>query len=162
MRKRVLAIILTLFCSYIYAAERENIVVDLGFPRDIESGEKGLFSLRIKNFESVTLHDLELSVSSDDILEITLDKIKIDSITPNETITVNMEIINNQRYYFSKDTFVTLKISNNEFTKDTRFRFTLKPVKNFWFSIIMSIALIAAVLFIVIFIKINKGEENAG
>ena len=164
MRKRVLTVILALFCAYTYAAEMADmsVSVDLSFPREIKSGEKGLFSFRIKNYENIALHDVELSVSSDDILEITLDKTKIDSIKPNETITVNMDIINNYRYYFSKVTFVTLKISSNEFAKDIRYQFTIQPVKNFWFFMIISIASIITVLFVVIFVKINKGEENAG
>jgi uncharacterized membrane protein len=162
MKKYALIVILTLLCTYIYAEEITQIRLYLNSPREIRSNEKKTGELEISNEGNIVLHDLELTVLSGDILEVNLDRTRIDTIKPNERIFINMEIINNHRYYFSKDAFITLKISNDEITKENRYKFTIEPVKNFWFSIIMLIALITIISFIVIFIKINKGEENAG
>jgi uncharacterized membrane protein len=160
MRKHIFTIILSLFCTYIYAEEIPNINVQLIYPRNIKSNGNEFFDLSIKNYENIVFYNLELSVLNDDSLEIILDKKRIAKLEPNETITINMEIINTYKYYFSKDAFITFKISNDEFTKEIRYQFTIKPVEKFWFLIILSIALITAILFVLIFIKINKGEEN--
>ena len=162
MKKYAVIVVLSLLCTYIYAEEIPNINVSLSYLRNIKSNGKEYIDSSIKNNENIAFYNLELSVLNDDNLEIILDKKRIAKLEPNETITVNMEIINNYKYYFSKDTFITFKISNDEFTKDIRYKFTIKPVKNFWFFVIMSVALITTILFIIIFIKINKGEENAG
>ena len=160
MKRRILTIILSLFCTYIYAEEIPNINVSLGYSRNIKSNGKEFIDFGIKNYENIVFYNLELSVLNDDNLEIILDKKRIAELWPDETITINMEIINNCKYYFSKDTFITFKISNDEFTKEIRYKFTIKPVEKFWFLIILSIALIITILFILIFIKISKGEEN--
>jgi uncharacterized membrane protein len=162
MKKYALMVMLSLLCTYIYAEETAKIRIYLTSPREIRANEKESRRFDISNDGNIILHNLALTVLSDDILEVKLDKTRIDTIKPNETISVNMEIMSNHRYYFSKEAFFTLKISNDEITKESNFTFTIKPVKNFWFCIIMSITLITIILFIVIFIKINKGEENAG
>jgi len=161
MKKYALIVVLSLLCTYIYAEETAKIRVYLDSPREIRANGKEPRKLDISNEGNIVLYDLALTVLSDDIFEVTLDKTRIDSIKPNETITVNMEIANNQKSYFSKEAFFTIKVSNNEITKESNFRFTIKPVENFWFSIIISTTLITIILFILIFIKINKGEENA-
>jgi uncharacterized membrane protein len=120
------------------------------------------FIIDIYNDGDIALYDLVLSTSNKDNLEITLDKTRIKKIEPKETIQVNMEITNSDKYYFSKDAIITLNISNDEFSKHAWDTFTIKPVDNFWRFIIISVALLLSILFIVIFIKINRGEENAG
>jgi uncharacterized membrane protein len=160
--KYMLMLILLLFCTYAFAAETTDIKVSLDYPREIKSNEKKLFELNVYNGENIVLHDLELSVLDHDDLEITLNKTRIDSIEPKETVIIYMEIITNNTYYFDKDTTIALKISNNEFTKDFGYKLTIKPVENFWFFIILAIALMLTILFIIIFIKLNRGEENAG
>jgi hypothetical protein len=159
--KYVLTIIFLLSCSYAYSTEKPNIEFNLSFPRNIKSNGREMFDLGIYNKEDTTLYNLDLSAFNDNNLEIILDKIKIEKIEPKETIKINMEIINNNKYYFSKKASITLKISNAEFSKDYRCGFTIKPVDNFWRFIIISVALLLSVSFTVIFIKINKGEENA-
>jgi uncharacterized membrane protein len=158
--KYAFIIIFLLFCIYAYSTETPNIRVSYSYPTNIKSN-KVSFILSIYNNEDTALYDLKLSAFNDNNLEIILDKIKIEKIEPKEIIKINMEIINNNKYYFSKNVFITLNISNDEFSKDDRNRFTIKPVDNFWRFIIISVALILSVLFTVIFIKTNKGEENA-
>jgi uncharacterized membrane protein len=162
IKKYALITVLSLFCVLLYAEETVNIRAGIYSPKIIKSNGKETFDLSITNGESMAMNDLMLLVSNDGDLEIILDKIKIDTIEPKETVIVNMEIINTQKYYFSKDTLVTLKISNNQFTKDFSYKFTIKPVEKFWFFVIISIVTILIVLFVFIFIKINKGEKNVG
>jgi uncharacterized membrane protein len=137
-----------------------DVRVFLTYPRTIKSNGKRLSALEISNSGNITLYDLELLFLNDDGLEITADITKIDKIDPKETISIKMEIINNYKYYFSKDTFIDLKISNNEFSKNYSYKLTIKPVEKFWLLVIMLITLILTALFIFIFIKINKGEED--
>jgi uncharacterized membrane protein len=166
--KYALTIIFFLFCTYVYSIETPNnietpsIRVHFTYPRTINSNGKKSFIIDIYNDGDIALYNLKLSTSNKDNLEITLDKTKIEKIEPKETIQLNMEIINSDKYYFSKDTIITLKISNDEFSKDAWDKFTIKPIDNFWRFIIISVALLLSILFIVIFIKTNKGEENAG
>ena len=164
--KYALAIIFLLFCTYVYSAETSNetpnIKVNFTYPRNINSNGTKSFIISIHNREDTALYNLKLSASNKDNLEITLDKTKIEKIEPDETIQVNMEILNSNKYYFKKDAVITLNISNDEFSKDAWDSFTIKPVDNFWRFIIISVALLLSVSFIVIFIKTSKGEENAG
>jgi uncharacterized membrane protein len=159
--KYALTIIFSLFCTYAFSIETPDIKVSYSYPRNIKSNGKESFILSIYNNEDTALYDLELSTFNDNNLEITLDKLKIGKIEPKETIKINMEIINSNKYYFSKKVFITVKISNEEFSKDDQYSFTIKPVDNFWRLIIISVALLSSVSFTVIFIKTNKGEENA-
>jgi uncharacterized membrane protein len=144
-----------------YAAEIDSIRAYLPYPRNIKSNGKELLELEIKNDGSMTFYGLELLFSNDDGLEIMADKMIIDKIDPREAVIINIEIINNYKYYFSKDTFIRLKMSNDESSKNIGFNYTIKPVENFWVFIIMALALILTVLFILIFVKSNRGEENA-
>jgi uncharacterized membrane protein len=145
----------------VYSIETPNIKVNFSYPRNIKSNGKSSFIISIYNNEVITLYNLELSTSNENNLEISLDKIKIEKIEPKETVHINMEIINSNKYYFNKDVIITLNTSNNEFSKDDWDSFTIKPVDNFWRFIIISVALLLSVSFTVIFIKTNKGEENA-
>jgi uncharacterized membrane protein len=154
--------ILLLFCTYISVAETADIRVRLISSQEIKPNEKKTLVLSIHNDENMALHDLELSVLNDDDLEITLNKTRIYSIEPKETVMIDMEVTTTNTYYFDKDTFIALKISNDEFAKDFRYKLTIKPVENFWLFMILSIALIITILFVIIFIKLNRGEENAG
>ena len=162
MMKYMLTLILLLFCTYIFAAEAADIRVNLSSPREIKSNEKKAFELSIYNVGNIVLHNLELSVFNDDGLEIILNETRIDSIESKETIIIYMEIINNNTYYFSKETSIALKISNDEFTKDFGYKLTIKPIENFWFFTILAVASIVTILFIIIFITLNRGEENVG
>jgi uncharacterized membrane protein len=160
MKKYVLTIIFLLFCVCIYAAETADIKVSFDYPRNIKSNGKTLSKLEITNRREISLYDLELLFTNDDNLEIVADKTKIDKLDPKETITINMEIINNYKYYFSKKTVIRLKTSNSEFSINDSYSFTIKPVENFWLFMIISITVILTAFFVFIFIKLNKGEEN--
>jgi len=160
--KYALAIIFSLFCTYAYSIETPNIELNISSPRNIKSNGRESFDLSIYNRENTALYNLDLSAFNNNNLEIILDKIKIEKIEPKETIKINMEIINNNKYYFNEKILITLKISNDEFSKDNRYSFIIKPVDNFWRFIIISVALLLSVFFILIFIKTSKGEENAG
>ena len=162
MKKYFLLFILALLCSYIYAEEKVNIRMNMISPQKFKSNGKTLYTMNIENNENIVFYDLELTAFNDDNLEIIFDRAKINKIEPKENIRINMEIINNKKYYFNKDNYITYKISNDEYFNDYSCKYTIKPEENFWFFIIMSFALILTVCFIIIFIKINKGEENAG
>jgi uncharacterized membrane protein len=128
--------------------------------KNIKSNGREFHNFYIINYDDSTFYNLELSVINDDNLEIIMDKNRIAKLEPSDRFAINMEIINNNKYYFKKDIFITIKISNDEFTKNIRHSFTIKPVEKFWLFTILSIALILTVLFVLIFIKINQGEEN--
>lgn len=156
----MLIIALTLICSYIYPEETRDIWISVNYPRTIESNGKKLFDLIIKNNEDTAIYELELLVLNDAGLEIVLDKTKIYTIEPKETVIIKMEIINPQKYYFSKETSIIFKLSNNDYTIKNDYTFTIKPIENFWGFVIISITLILIISFVLIFIKISKGEEN--
>jgi uncharacterized membrane protein len=164
MKKSALILVFSLLCTYLYADKElntePNIDIQLVSSKNIISNEREFHNFFVTNRDRSAFYDLELTVTNDANLEIILDKNKIAKLEPNDKIKVDMEIINNYKYYFDKDIFITIKISNDEYTKSDRRRFTIKPVENFWFFTILSIALIIIVLFVLIFIKINQGEEN--
>jgi len=162
MKKIVLAVAFLLLFMSMHAAESANLRIYLNYPRNITSNGKTNFSFDIRNEEDKALNNLEISMSSENGLEVSLDRSIIGAIRPGETVTVNVEIVNNRKYYFSEETFVTLIVSNDEYFNSNRYRFTIKPVENFWVILIASIASLLTVLFIVLFIRLNKGEENAG
>ena len=161
MKRYFLILVLLFFCFNIYATEVSIRLIG-HFQRDIKSNEKTLFSINFENNGNETLHDLELTALNDDNLEIIFDKVRINKIYPKESLQINVEINNNKKYFFDKETFITYKISNNDYSNDFRYKYTIKPVKNFWFLTILSIALSLTVLFIILFIKLDKGESNAG
>jgi uncharacterized membrane protein len=144
----------------IFTAETPSIRTTFSSPRVINSNGKTLREFEISNNGTSTIHDLELLFTNDDGLEIKADKTKINKIDPKETIVTYVEITNNYKYYFDKETFIRIKIFNNEYSDNFAYKFTIKPVDNFWLSIIISISLILTVSFIIIFIRINKGDEN--
>jgi uncharacterized membrane protein len=160
MKKYILTVFFLLLCVYIYAAETADIKVSFDYPRNIKSNGKTLSKLAITNRGEISLYNLELLFMNDDNLEIVADKTKIDKLDPKEAIIINVEIINNHRYYFSKKTVIKFKISNSEFSIDNSDTFTIKPVANFWLFMIISITAILTAFFVFIFIKLNKGEEN--
>jgi len=154
-------VVLLLFCSIIYATEA-NIRLIGHFQRDIKSNDKTTFSIYFENNGNDTLYNLELSALNDDNLNIIFDMVKINRIEPKEQLQINVEINNKKKYYFDKETFITYRISNNEYSNTFRHRYTIKPVENFWFFTILSIALSLTILFIIIYIKLDKGEKNVG
>jgi uncharacterized membrane protein len=160
MKKYFLIFILLLFCSYLCIAEKANIRIQLTYPQTIKSDGKTSYSIFLENNENKALYDLELASFNDANLEISFDRIKINKIEPKENIKINVEINNHYKYYFSKDTFITFEISNNEYFNEYRYKFTIKPVENFWFLIMLSIILLLTILFAIIFLKLEKGEEN--
>jgi len=163
MKKYILVIILLLFCSVVYAEKKAKIMVYDGYPTNIKSSGKTIRTIDIANNEKEALYDLEVSLLNDDNLEITLDGVKIvkiDKIEPNEQFRIKLEINNERKYYFDKEIWITYKISNDEYYNEFRRFYTIKPVENFWFFTILSIGLVLVVIFIIIFIKLNKGENN--
>jgi uncharacterized membrane protein len=154
-------VVLLLFCSTIYATEA-NIRLIGHFQRDIKSNDKTAFSIYFENNGNDTLYNLELTALNDDNLDIMFDMVRINRIEPKEQLQINVEINNDKKYYFDTDTFITYKISNNEYSNVFRYRYTIKPVENFWFFTILSISLLLIILFIVLFIKLDKGEKNVG
>jgi uncharacterized membrane protein len=160
MKKYILTVFFLLLCVYIYAAETADIKVYFNYPRNIKSNGKTSVKLDITNKGDIPLYDLELLFMNDDNLEIVADKTRIDKLDPKEKFPINMEIINNHKYYFSKKTAIKFKISNSEFSIDDSDTFTIKPVENFWLFMIISITAILTAFFVFIFVKLNKGEEN--
>jgi hypothetical protein len=160
MKKCLLTIIFLLICVGLYATETASIKLSWNYPRELKSNGKTLTNIEIKNTGDIALYDLELSFINDDGLEIISEITKIGKIDAKKTIILNLEIINNHKYYFNKETFIDVKIANNELSEKASYLFTIKPVDNFWFFIILSISLILTVFFVFIFIKINKGDEN--
>jgi hypothetical protein len=91
IKKYALITVLSLFCVFIYAEETANIRAAIYSQKIIKSNGKETFDLNITNGESMAMKDMILLVSNDGDLEIILDKIKIDTIEPKETVIVNME-----------------------------------------------------------------------
>jgi uncharacterized membrane protein len=162
LKKNILAIILLLFCTYIYSIEFQNVGVNLSSPRNIGSNSVETFVLSISNRGNATLYNLELSVIYNDDLIIALAQTRVYSLEPRETVRIDMEIINNSRYFFDKETFVILRMLNEEYESNFRFRFVIRSIENFWFFAILSLASVIICLFIIIYIKVNKGDRNAG
>ena len=162
MKKYFLIIILLFSCSIIFAAEKANIGIITYYPYIIYSNTETSFYIYIVNNEDKTLYDLELSAFCDDNAEVTFDRARIAKIEPKENIRINVNITSKNKYYFDKDTFITYKISNNEFFYENRIKYTIKPVENFWVFIILSVVLLLIVVFVLIFFKLNKGEKDAG
>jgi len=162
MKRYIFAIILSLCCTYIFSIEFENLRVHMGHPRDIKSNGAETFTLSISNRGDAALYNLELSVIYNDDLIIVLSQPKIAVLESGETIRVNMEIINNRSYFFDRNTLVILNITNEDYESNFRFMFTIRHIENFWFWVILSLAAIMIFLFIIVYIKANKGEKNAG
>jgi len=162
MKRYILAIILSLCCASLFPIEFENLRVHLGHPRDIPSNGAGTFAPSISNRGDAALHNLKLSVKYNDDLLIILGRQKIYTLEPGETVRVTMEISNNHSHFFNRNTLVTLNIINEDYESNFRFGFTIRPVENFWFFVILSLAALMVFLFIIVYIKANKGEKNAG
>jgi len=164
MRRPILTVILLLFCTYMFSMETEfeNLRVHMGTPRDIPSNGTGTFELRINNRGDAALHNLELSAMYDDDLLVVLGQPKINTLEPGETVRVTMEITSNRSHFFDRHTFVTLTIADEDHAGNFRFRFTINPVENFWFFAVLALASAMIVLFIIVYIKADKGEKNAG
>lgn len=159
MRVFVLSVFFTLVCTYIYPI---NISAYLNWPRNVRSSGSDFFELTITNNENIALYNLELFVSNDENLEVILDKQNIIKLDPKEAVKINMEIVNKNKYYFSKETFVRLKISNDEYSTSIGYKLIIKPVENFWLFFILSVSLLLTLVFVIIYIKINKGEKDVG
>jgi uncharacterized membrane protein len=162
MKKMGLMIVLLLFCTNIYSSEFSNLNVNLSSPRNIRSNGIETFELRLNNRGDTALYNINFTIIYNDDLEISLSKMQINTLEPRENIILYMEIINNNRYIFDKETLISVRISNEEHENNYRYRFTIKPIENFWLFVILSLTLTIVFIFITIYIKINKGEKNAG
>jgi len=162
MKRYFLIIIFIFSCSIIFATERANIRLSEHSQRNIKSNGITLYSILIVNEGNNVLYDLELSAINDDNLEIKFEKIKIFKLDPKESIRINVEINSKIKHYFDKDTFITYKISNNYYSNEFCYKYTIKPFEKFWFFTIISISLVLIILFVLMFIKLDKGEKNVG
>jgi len=162
MKRYILAIILSLFCTYIFSIEFENIRVHVSHPRDIQSNSVETFTLSINNRGDAALYNLELSVIYNDDLIIILSQPKIDTLGPRETARITMEISNNNSHFFDRNTLVIVNIANEEYESNFHFGFTIRAIENFWGLVILALAAIMIFLFIIVYIKASKGEKNAG
>jgi len=162
MKRYILTVILSLCCASLFPAEFENLRVHLGHPREIPSNGTGAFDLRISNRGNAALHNLELAANRNDDVLVVFSQPKINTLEPGETVRVTMEISNNHSYFFDRTTLVTLTVANEDHVSTFRFMFTIRSVENFWFFVIVSFAALMIVLFIIIYIKANRGEKNAG
>ena len=162
MKRYILTIALLLCCTALFPVEFENLRVHLGTPRDIPSNGTGTFELRISNRGDAPLHHLELTARYNDDVLVVLGQSQINALEPGETVRVGMEITSNRNHFFDRNTFVTLTVANEDRAGTFRFRFTIRPVENFWGLAILSLAALMIVLFIIIYIKANRGEKNAG
>jgi hypothetical protein len=146
--------------TYIKAVEIPNISVRISSPRNIKSNGNTFIDIIIRNNEKIPLQNLELFILNYDDLEIIMMNNIINRLNPNQSIVLSMEIINNKKYYFDKETFITIKISNNEYMFENRLKLTIKAIDKFWLFVILLVTTILIISFILIFNKINKGEEN--
>jgi len=162
MKRYILTVILLLFCTYLFSIEFENVRVHLGHPRNIQSNSVETFALSISNRGNAALHNLELSVIYDDDLIIVLSQQKIDTLEPGETVRLTMEISNNHSHFFDRNSLIIFSIANEDHESNFRFGFTIRAIENFWIWIILALASIVVVLFIIVYIKADKGEKNAG
>ncbi|MCL2801536.1 MAG: hypothetical protein FWD28_07260 [Treponema sp.] len=161
MKKYILIIVIFLSCSIIYATEA-NIRITGHHQRNIISSGKTTVFIFVENNGNNVLYNLELSALNDDNMEITFESNIINKIEPKESIIINVDINNKNKYIFDKDTFITYKISNNVYSNEFRHKYTIKPVENFWFFTILSIALLLTILFVLLFVKLDKGEKDVG
>jgi len=162
MKRYIAAVILSLCCASLFSVEFENVRVLLGHPRDIQSNSTETFTLSINNRGDTALFNLELSVTYNDNLLIVLDQPKIAALEPGETVRITMEIVNNHSRFFDRNSLVIVTMANEDHESNFRFTFTIRAVENFWFFVILALAAIMAVLFIIVYIKADKGEKNAG
>ena len=161
MKKYILSIILLLFCTYIFSMEFENIRVHLSHPRYMQSNSIETFTLSINNRGDAALHSLELSVTCNDDLLVVLSRQKIDFLEPGETVRITVEISNSHSHFFDRNNLVAFNITNEDYAGNFSFRITIRAIENFWFLVILSLAALMIVLFIIVYIKTNKGEKNA-
>ena len=162
MKRYILVIILSLCCASLFSIEFADLRVHLGMPRDIPSNGTGRFELRISNRGDTALHNLELAARHDDDLLVVFRQPKINTLEPGETVRVIMEISSNHSHFFDRNTFVALTVANESYESNFHFRFTIRSVENFWSLVILSLAAVVMFLFIIVYIKTNKGEKNAG
>jgi len=158
MKKYTLTIIFLFLYAYLFPID---IYIN-NYPRNIISNEKASFTIKLNNDENNTLYDLDISTHNDNDLEIILDKTRIEKIGPKETIEIKMDVTSKNKYYFNRNAYITIKVSKNEILYHNKYSFDIKPVKYFWSVISVSFVLLLSVLFIVIFIKISKGDGYAG
>ncbi|MCL2381030.1 MAG: hypothetical protein FWC64_05485 [Treponema sp.] len=165
LKRSILTIILLSFCAYVYATEFPSVFVNIS-PRIIRSNSVETFELTISNRRSFgnreipTLYNLELSVEHNDDLIVTLSQTRIDFLEPGDNFRINMEITNNHKFFFDEVTFITVNVSNEDYESSFPLRFTIRQVENFWFFVILTSMVIG--LFVIIYIKANKREKNAG
>jgi len=165
MKRYILTIILSLFCTYLFSIEFDNLRVHLGSlgrQRDIQSNSTETFDLSINNRGDAALHNLEISLTYTDDLIIVLSGQKVSALEPGETVRLTMEIINNHRYFFDRPALVIVTIANEDYASDFRFGFTIRAIENFWLGVILTLAALMIFLFIIVYIKADKGEKNAG
>jgi len=167
MKNNILKIILLLVCTYIHSMEFAGVSTNIT-PQNIGSNSAEIFELAItrRRFagaaERPAFYNLELSVAHDDRLRITLDQTRIDSLEPGDNIRINMEIINNYSFFFNESTIITINMSNEDYQRSFQHRFTIRAVENFWLFVILILTLMLICVFIIIYVKTNKEEKNAG
>jgi uncharacterized membrane protein len=167
--KHILAVVLSLLRAYIYAGDGASVdrVLRINFevsqPRELRSNGKENFELWVFNDGNAPLHNVRISASSDVELEINLDMSEIGILEAGETYRINMEIVSRNMRYFNERAFIIFRISTDELaTRTAQLSFTIRPVERFWFFVIISLTSALTLLFILIFVKLNKGEKNVG
>ena len=161
-RSTITMMVFLLLCTYIHSNEFPNFSANIHSSRYIRSSGSDTFELRINNGGDTTLYNIELSVVNNDDLDMHLNKTRMDILQPKENLILYLEINNSKNYFFDKETFVSLRVYNEEYESNYRFRFTIKPIEYFWFFIIIIFAAIMTISFVIIFIKLTKGDKNAG
>jgi ATP-dependent Zn protease len=162
LKKSLLIVIFLLIYTHIHSVDFTSLSVGLSNPRNIRSNNIENFVINVWNRGDTVINNLELSVTHNEYLISVLDQTRIDTLEPRETVRINVEISNNLNYFFDKNTYLSVKIFNEEHESNYSFRLTIKPIENLWFFIILSLMSIIIFLFIIVYIKLNKGEKNVG
>ena len=163
MKKITILILLLLPCMSLFSNQFPELSVYFpGNPRNIHSNVRNVFAISFSNSRTgITYENIVLSVEYEGHLEISLDRSRIDIINPGESLTVYMEVINDRNYFFDEPTYISVRISNEDNERIISNRFTIKTMENFWLYVISSFSVVLILIFIVLYIKLNKGEENA-
>ena len=162
MVKKIFFLILFFSSVQVFSAEFENLSVNLGYPRQIRSNESGTVEITFNNRGSIAFHNLQLSVFFDDDLDIKLNESWISVLEGGEIQRINLEITSKNRHIFNNEAQFSLRVQNDEYESNFRYRLVLLPMENFWTITVIFFALFIIFIFVIIYIKVNKGELNAG
>ncbi|ULQ58555.1 hypothetical protein K7I13_08205 [Brucepastera parasyntrophica] len=160
MKRLFILLVFVSLCFSAGASEETRLIINLSYPRTIRSAKLEVLQLTVTNDGDTAINNLELTVSENDVLNITLDNTRIDRIGPRKSAVINMEISDTDPRYFPTDSIITIRAASGEFEKDQTFRITIKPVEYFWFRIIICVVIALVILLAIVFIRLNREETE--